>query len=61
MVVAQSIFLPKETSSLIEERIKTLPQHPNIVKMVAAFADRIPELEDLEDSMKLYPAALPRR
>jgi len=58
MVVAQAVFLPDETSSLMEDRLKSLPPHPNIVKMVAAFADRIPELEH---SMDLYPAALPKR
>ena len=58
MVVAQSMFLPDETSNLLENRTKALPQHPNIVRMVAAFADSVPSLSD---SMNLYPAALPKR
>jgi hypothetical protein len=58
MVVAQSIFLPDETSNLIANRSQNLPPHPNVVRMVAAFADRIPSLSG---SMDLYPAALPKR
>ena len=58
IVVAQSMFLPEETSNLLENRTKTLPLHPNIVRMVAAFADRVPSFSD---SMDLYPAALPKR
>ena len=46
MVVAQSVFMPDETSDLLEDRIKSLPPHPSIVRMVAAFTDRIPQLED---------------
>ncbi len=58
IVIAQSVFLPEETSNLLENRTKTLPLHPNIVRMVAAFADRVPSFSD---SMDLYPAALPKR
>lgn len=58
MVVAQTMFMPDDTLDFLENQAKTIPSHPNIVRMVTAFADRVP---DLEGSMDLYPAALPKR
>lgn len=35
-----------------------LPPHPNVVEMPCVFVDRVPFMED---SMQLYPDALPSR
>jgi len=41
-----------------EQKLITLPPHPNIVVMHLCFADYVPELMD---SHSLYPQALPTR
>nr|CAD7441642.1 unnamed protein product [Timema bartmani] len=60
-VPARSYFINEELSELenrMMERKQKLPQHPNIVEMQCAFADRVP---DLPGSFTLYPDALPPR
>ncbi|CAG2057163.1 unnamed protein product, partial [Timema podura] len=60
-VPARSYFVNEELSELenrMMERKQKLPQHPNIVEMQCAFADRVP---DLPGSFTLYPDALPPR
>nr|CAD7408729.1 unnamed protein product [Timema poppensis] len=60
-VPARSYFVNEELSELenrMMERKQKLPQHPNIVEMHCAFADRVP---DLPGSFTLYPDALPPR
>lgn len=61
MLPARSLQLDESAIELQERFCNSsnrLPPHPNIVEMPCVFVDRIPLLED---SMKLYPDALPAR
>ena len=58
-VVAQPSGVSLLNEDIIDEsKLSVVPPHPNIVKMYAAFADSIPELENAKE---LYPDALPTR
>lgn len=61
MLPARNLQLDEEQLELQERfcnKVIRIPTHPNIVEMPCVFVDRIPLLED---SMKLYPDALPSR
>lgn len=61
MIPARSLQLDEEQIEWQERfcsKHMNLPPHPNIVEMPCVFVDRIPFLED---SMHLYPDALPAR
>ncbi|XP_068202364.1 serine/threonine-protein kinase Pink1, mitochondrial [Palaemon carinicauda] len=61
LLPARNLQLDDEQIELQERfcnKVLRIPPHPNIVEMPCVFVDRIPLLED---SMKLYPDALPSR